>query len=140
MNKTIGMMRPLAIAPFALAGMLWAQTPPPPQSGQPGPRQATRPQGGMRQQGQPAGPRQPGADQRGPELVGFLFDTTLAAAKLVFAGVPERYPNIKWVLSHLGGAIPYLAERLDRGWKAFPDCRVQITRPPSEYLRRFYFD
>ncbi len=73
-------------------------------------------------------------------LVGFLFDTTLAAAKLVFAGVPERYPRIKWVLSHLGGAIPYIAERLDRGWKAFPDCRVQISEPPSEYLRRFYFD
>lgn len=73
-------------------------------------------------------------------LVGFLFDTTLAAAKLVFAGVPERYPNIKWVLSHLGGAIPYLAERLDRGWRSFPDCQVNITRPPSEYLRQFYFD
>jgi aminocarboxymuconate-semialdehyde decarboxylase len=73
-------------------------------------------------------------------LVGFLFDTTLAAAKLVFAGVPERYPNIKWVLSHLGGAIPYLAERLDRGWRAFPDCRANISKPPSEYLRRFYFD
>jgi len=73
-------------------------------------------------------------------LVGFLFDTTLAAAKLVFAGVPERYPNIKWVLSHLGGAIPYLAERLDRGFEAFPDCRADIQKKPSEYLRRFYFD
>ncbi|HEY7233829.1 MAG TPA: amidohydrolase family protein, partial [Gemmatimonadaceae bacterium] len=73
-------------------------------------------------------------------LVGFLFDTTLAAAKLVFAGVPERYPRIKWVLSHLGGAIPYIAERLDRGWRAFGDCRAHIDRPPSEYLRRFYFD
>jgi aminocarboxymuconate-semialdehyde decarboxylase len=73
-------------------------------------------------------------------LVGFLFDTTLAAAKLVFAGVPARYPNIKWILSHLGGAIPYLAERLDRGWEAFPDCRVNIAEKPSEYLRRFYFD
>jgi len=73
-------------------------------------------------------------------LVGFLFDTTLAAAKIVFAGIPERYPNIKWVLSHLGGAIPYLAERLDRGWRAFPDCQANISRPPSEYLRQFYFD
>jgi aminocarboxymuconate-semialdehyde decarboxylase len=73
-------------------------------------------------------------------LVGFLMDTTLAAAKLVFAGVPEKYPNIKWVLSHLGGAIPYLAERLDRGWEAFPDCRVNIKRKPSEYLRHFYYD
>src|SRR6266550_2451862 len=73
-------------------------------------------------------------------LVGFLFDTTLAAAKLVFAGIQERYPDIKWVLSHLGGAIPYLAERLDRGWRAFPDCRVNIDKAPSDYLRRFYFD
>ena len=73
-------------------------------------------------------------------LVGFLFDTTLAAAHLVFAGVMERYPNIKWVLSHLGGAIPYLAERLDRGWEAFPDCRRNIDRRPSEYLKRCYYD
>ena len=73
-------------------------------------------------------------------LVGFLMDTTLAAAKLVFAGVVERYPDIRWVLGHLGGAIPYLAERLDRGYKAFADCRANISRPPSSYLRRFYFD
>lgn len=73
-------------------------------------------------------------------LVGFLADTTLAAAKLVFAGVPERYPNIKWVLGHLGGAIPYLAERLDRGFEAFADCRVDIKRKPTEYLRNFYYD
>jgi aminocarboxymuconate-semialdehyde decarboxylase len=73
-------------------------------------------------------------------LCGVLFDTTLAAAKLVFAGVPERYPNIRWVLSHLGGTIPYLAERLDRGWRAFAECREKISRPPSEYLRNFYFD
>ena len=73
-------------------------------------------------------------------LVGFLFDTTLAAAKLVFTGVPEKYPRIRWVLTHLGGAIPYLAERLDRGHRAFRECRVNIQKPPSEYLRNFYFD
>jgi aminocarboxymuconate-semialdehyde decarboxylase len=73
-------------------------------------------------------------------LVGFLFDTTLAAAKLVFAGVPERFPRIRWVLSHLGGAIPYLAERLDRGFHAFRECRANISRPPREYLKQFYYD
>jgi len=73
-------------------------------------------------------------------LVGFPTDTTLAAAHLVFAGVPERHPRISWVLGHLGGAIPYLAERLDRGFHAFRECRQHIARPPSEYLRRFYFD
>ncbi len=73
-------------------------------------------------------------------LVGFLFDTTLAAAHLVFSGVPARYPNITWVLGHLGGAIPYLAERLDRGFEAFPECRAHLDEPPSGYLKRFYYD
>jgi len=73
-------------------------------------------------------------------LVGFLFDTTLAAASLTFAGVPERYPKIRWALCHLGGAIPYLAERLDRGFHAFKDCRAKIQRPPSTYLKEFYYD
>lgn len=73
-------------------------------------------------------------------LVGFLFETTLAAAKLVFSGVVERFPRIRWVLGHLGGAIPYLAERLDRGYAAFPECRARIPRPPSTYLKQFHYD
>lgn len=73
-------------------------------------------------------------------LVGFPFDTTLAAAKLVFSGVVENYSGIRWVLGHLGGAIPYLAERLDRGYFAFEECRANISKPPSEYLKEFYFD
>lgn len=73
-------------------------------------------------------------------LVGFVADTTLAAANLVFSGVVERFPNIKWVLGHLGGAVPYLAERLDRGYEAFEQCRENINNPPSEYLQDFYYD
>jgi aminocarboxymuconate-semialdehyde decarboxylase len=73
-------------------------------------------------------------------LVGFLMDTTLAAAHLVFSGIPERFPNIKWVLGHLGGAIPYLAERLDRGYEAFPECRANIRTKPSEYLKTWHYD
>src|SRR5689334_7682570 len=73
-------------------------------------------------------------------LVGFLMDTTLAAAKIVFSGIPERFPNIQWALSHLGGAIPYLAERLDRGFEAFRECHAHIARPPSYYLKQFYYD
>jgi len=73
-------------------------------------------------------------------LVGFLMDTTLAAAHLVFAGVAERFPRIKWVLSHLGGAVPYMAERFDRGFHNFEDCRRNIDRPPSDYLKTWYYD
>ncbi len=74
-------------------------------------------------------------------LNGFLFDTTLAASKLVFSGVVRRYPRIRWVLGHLGGTIPYLAERLDRGFRAFKECRAHIDEPPTAYLKRhFWYD
>jgi len=73
-------------------------------------------------------------------MVGFLFDTTLAATHLVMAGVPERFPDIKWALAHLGGTIPYLVERLDRCFHAYEVSRKHISRPPSEYLKRFYYD
>jgi aminocarboxymuconate-semialdehyde decarboxylase len=73
-------------------------------------------------------------------LVGFVADTTLAAASLVFSGVMERFPRIKWILGHLGGAVPYLVERFDRGHEAYERCRENISRPPSEYLKDFYYD
>ncbi|HET6701263.1 MAG TPA: amidohydrolase family protein, partial [Gemmatimonadaceae bacterium] len=73
-------------------------------------------------------------------LVGFLMDTTLAAGKLVFSGIVERFPRITWVLTHMGGAVPYLAERMDRGYEAFAECRANITQKPSDYLKRFYYD
>ena len=74
-------------------------------------------------------------------LVGFLTDTTLAAASLVFSGVVEKFPNLRWVLGHLGGAVPYLAERFDRGYEAYPQCRENISRFPSAYLKEmFYYD
>ncbi len=73
-------------------------------------------------------------------LVGFLMDTTLAAGKLVFSGIVEWFPRITWVLTHMGGAVPYLAERMDRGYEAFAECRAHITRKPSDYLKRFYYD
>ena len=44
------------------------------------------------------------------------------------------------MLGHLGGAIPYLVERLDRGFQAFDECRANIDQPPSEYLKHFYYD
>jgi aminocarboxymuconate-semialdehyde decarboxylase len=73
-------------------------------------------------------------------MVGFLMDTTLAAASLVYAGVVERFPGITWVLGHLGGAVPYLAERFDRGFEAYPECRERCTVAPSEQLKGFYYD
>jgi aminocarboxymuconate-semialdehyde decarboxylase len=55
------------------------------------------------------------SDYRLTSLIGFPTETTLAAARLVFSGVVARFPRIRWVLGNLGGTIPFLAERLDRG-------------------------
>ena len=73
--------------------------------------------------------------------VGFLMDTTLATASLLFSGVVERFSNLRWVLGHLGGAVPYLAERLDRCYEAFPESRAHLSEHPTTYLKsHFYYD
>ena len=73
-------------------------------------------------------------------IVGFPFDTTVAIAKLCYAGVFKQLPNIRWLVAHAGGAVPYLMERLDAGWRDFAECRVNIDEPPSFYLKRLYYD
>jgi aminocarboxymuconate-semialdehyde decarboxylase len=73
-------------------------------------------------------------------LVGFPFDTTLAVARMCFDGLLRDFPDIRWIVGHLGGAIPYLMERLDNGWRDFAECRVKIDQLPSTYLKRLYYD
>jgi aminocarboxymuconate-semialdehyde decarboxylase len=73
-------------------------------------------------------------------ILGFLFDTTVAAARLIFAGVLERFPRLTVVLGHLGGTLPYVVERMDRGFHAYPECRTEIRKPPSEYFSKMYVD
>lgn len=73
-------------------------------------------------------------------ILGFLFDTTIAACRLVFSGLFEAYPNLQLVLAHLGGTLPYVAERADRGWRAYPELRPLISRPPTAFFKNFYYD
>jgi len=73
-------------------------------------------------------------------IIGFPFDTTLAVARLCYAGVFRELPNIRWILGHLGGAVPYLMERMDNGWRDFAECRVNIDELPSVYLKRLHYD
>jgi len=72
--------------------------------------------------------------------VGFMFDTSLAVARMIFDGFFERYPNLKLIASHGGGALPYIAGRLDICFDNMPACREKISREPSEYLKRIYYD
>ena len=72
--------------------------------------------------------------------IGFPFDSTMAVSRMIFAGFFDRYPNLKLVVAHGGGALPFLAARLDRCYEVIPVCREHISQPPSEYLKRIYAD
>jgi len=73
-------------------------------------------------------------------IVGFMFDTTLAVARMCFDGMLRELPEIRWIVAHLGGAVPYLMERMDSGWRDFPECRAKIDELPSVYLKKLYYD
>ncbi len=73
-------------------------------------------------------------------IVGFPFDTTLAVARMCFDGMLRDLPRIRWIVAHLGGAIPYLMERLDNGFRDFAECRAKIDELPSVYLKRLFYD
>jgi aminocarboxymuconate-semialdehyde decarboxylase len=84
-----------------------------------------------------------GANRLGPyylaNLLGNPFDTAVAAARLIFGGVLDRFPRLSVCLPHAGGALPYLIGRLDKGKKVRPEC-AHLKRLPSAYLRRFTYD
>jgi aminocarboxymuconate-semialdehyde decarboxylase len=73
-------------------------------------------------------------------VVGFMFETTLAAARLVFAGVFERCRDLKMIFPHLGGLAPYLMGRIQWGYERFPACSANLSAPPETYFKRFYYD
>src|SRR5436190_1861779 len=73
-------------------------------------------------------------------LIGNPLDTTIAAACLVFSGVLERYPSLKICLAHGGGFVPYQAGRLLHGWHVRTEPKQKLAKPPSDSLKRFYFD
>jgi len=73
-------------------------------------------------------------------IIGFPFDTTLAVARMCYEGMFEEFQGIRWIVGHLGGAVPYLMERMDNGFRDFAECRQKIDKLPSEYLKRLYYD
>ena len=73
-------------------------------------------------------------------IAGFPFDTTMAALHLVFSGTLAAFPDLKIVLGNLGGTIPFLAGRIDQGYLSYREARANLDRPPSEYLKKMYFE
>ena len=67
--------------------------------------------------------------------LGRVIEVSVAASRMVFSGLMERHPNLKVVMSHTGGALPYQSGRMDKNGKA-----AKLPKPPSTYIRRMYTD
>lgn len=75
-----------------------------------------------------------------PVAVGFPFETTIAVARLVLAGILYRHPGLKVIASHGGGTLPYLAGRLDSAWRSDPSVQDRLPYPPSRDLAKLLLD
>jgi predicted TIM-barrel fold metal-dependent hydrolase len=72
-------------------------------------------------------------------VVGFLFETTVAVLRLIYAGLYDRHPGLKLILAHTGSLIPHLAGRIAyEGGRLGADPGLET--PPLEALRRLYTD
>ena len=71
---------------------------------------------------------------------GFMLDTTLAAARLAYSGILEHFGDLRVIIPHLGGVFPYIISRIDNAYRTRPECRLNISQPPSHYLKQLYID
>jgi aminocarboxymuconate-semialdehyde decarboxylase len=74
------------------------------------------------------------------QVVGFPLETALCMTRLIFGGVLERWPAIRWCFAHGGGAFASIAARLDHGWRVMDEAHSAIPRAPSDYARRVWVD
>jgi len=73
-------------------------------------------------------------------LIGNPLETTIAVASLVFGGVIERHPGIRFCFAHGGGFAPYQAGRFRHGWKVRPEGKAQLKDGPAASLDRLLYD
>jgi aminocarboxymuconate-semialdehyde decarboxylase len=75
-----------------------------------------------------------------PNFIGNPLDTTIAVACLIFGGVLDRYPDLRFYLSHMGGYVPWIRGRWQHGYSVREEPRVNGAKDPEQYLKKFYYD
>lgn len=70
----------------------------------------------------------------------FPFRTTMMIERMILKGLFEKYPNLRLCLSHGGGLLSFNIWRLDHAYELRPEFRRNISKRPSEYLKKIYFD
>ena len=86
----------------------------------------------------PAGLERIGASPEFAATAVFPLETALASVSLLAAGITERFPRLRVLLSHGGGALPWILPRMDYGWSL--GLKGQMTQPPSKSARQFWYD
>lgn len=71
--------------------------------------------------------------------IGQPAETTIALSHLIFSGVLDRHPDIRFLAAHGGGYLPFYFGRADHAYRVRPEAR-SCLEPPSAYLRRIFFD
>ena len=72
--------------------------------------------------------------------VGQAFEEAMAISSLMYDGVLESFPRLRICISHGGGYMPYYMGRIDRNYAEKANTRVNMRKPPIDYLRMLYFD
>ena len=73
--------------------------------------------------------------------LGFPFETTMAISRLILSGAFDRHPNLKFLLAHAGGTLPFLAGRLDSCVQGDHEMCDKLEKNPSDYMKsNFYYD
>ena len=80
------------------------------------------------------------SDHYFPNTIGHPLESALAVGQLIFDGYLERFPKLKVCIAHGGGYIPAYWGRFEHAYAHRPDCRVNIKKPPSHYLKKLHFD
>ena len=68
------------------------------------------------------------------------LEELIAFNHLVFGGVLDRFPALRIAIAHGGGFAPFYVGRFDHAWKVRPEVRRLVSRPPSDYLGRLWYD
>lgn len=71
--------------------------------------------------------------------IGFTTETSLCFARMFLHGMLDKYPGLKLIASHGGGALPYLIARFDRMWER-GSTPPKSKAPPSGYLDKVWYD
>ena len=78
-------------------------------------------------------------------IFGWPYETTAAMTRLIFSGILEKYPNLKFITHHCGGMVPFFEQRIAIAYdmnemRLNSKVKQRLTKPVIEYYRMFYAD